>query len=270
MSWIGEARELAGALRVDVKLLIHEEFQRQTLMGIYLNPRLRKLTFHGGTALRIVYGSPRFSLDLDFTGKPSLNLADVPEDITSSIKHLEKLMNFSVRLTAKRILTNRHGFLRFNLDFTIAEWEKAFRVKVELLEKGFTRGVHRELRVEHPIPTVVYVRTKEISDILVDKICAIAGRSYALPRNVYDVDFIVRNGGKLRRDHLEEEFGEWKETKGGLKRAIVLLRRADPRSLLKDINMLLPEGAKFTIEDTNRSIRMTSELLGEAAAVLNG
>ena len=126
------------------------------------------------------------------------------------------------------------------------------------------------MRVEHPVPTIVYVKTKEVSDILVDKVCAIAGRGHALPRNVYDVDFIVRNGGKLNLEHLEEEFGEWKETKGGLRKAIALLREADHRSILKEINMLLPEGAKVNLDDASRSVRTTLGLLEEAVAALHG
>ena len=184
-----------------------------------MSPRLREIALRGGTALGMVYGSPRFSLDLDFK---------------------------------------------------LAELEKEFKVKVELLEKEFTRGIRRDIRVEHPVPTIVYVKTKEMSDILVDKVCAIAGRSYALPRNVYDVDFIVRNGGKLNREHLEEEFGEWRETKGGLKRAVVLLEKADHKSIMKEINMLLPEGAKANLEDTSRSLRTTSGLLEEAVEALHG
>jgi len=219
MLCIREAREPARALRIEARLLLHEEFQRQTLRSTYLSPRLREIVLRGGTALRMIYGSPRFSLDLDFK---------------------------------------------------LAELEKEFKVKVELLEKEFTGGIRKGIRVEHPVPTIVYVETKEISDILVDKVCAIAGKSYALPRNVYDVDFIVRNGGKLNREHLEEEFGEWRETKGGLKRAIALLEKADHKSIMKEINMLLPEGAKVNLEDTSRSVRTTSGLLEEAVEALDG
>jgi predicted nucleotidyltransferase component of viral defense system len=270
MSWIGEAKELARALKIEAELLLHEELQKQTLRAIYLNPRLREVTLHGGTALRMVYGSPRFSLDLDFTGKPSLDLPDLPRELISSIKPFEKLMGFNIGSTAKKILSNKHDFLRFNLIFIVAGMSKRFRIKVELLEKDFTRGVRREFSIKYPTPTVVYVKIKELSDILVDKVCAIAGRSYALPRNIYDVDFIVRKGGKLNPKHMEEEFGEWRETREGLRKAITLLERADRKSILKEINLLLPESARIGLDDVNRSVGTTLEVLKEAMSILHG
>lgn len=269
MPWVGEVREFARALRVEAGLLLHEELQRQTLRAIYLNPKLREITLHGGTALRMVYGSPRFSLDLDFTGKPSLGLSDLPRELVSSIKLFERLMDFNVGFTAKKILSNKHDFLRFNLDFTVAEVRKRFKVKVELLEKDFKRGVRKELNIRYPVPTIIYVKTKELSDILVDKVCAIAGRSRALPRNIYDVDFIVRRGCRLDPERLREEFGEWRETKEGLDKAIITLGKTDDKSIFKEINMLLPEGSKISLEDVNGSIRATLEVLEEAAEILH-
>jgi len=270
MSWVGEAKELARALKIESELLLHEELQKQTLRAIYLNPRLREITLHGGTALRMMYGSPRFSLDLDFTGKTPLNLQDLPRELVSSIKPFEKLMDFNIGFAAKKISSNKHDFLRFNLIFIVAGMNKRFRIKVELLEKDFIRGVRREFSIKYPIPTVIYVKTKKLSDILVDKVCAIAGRSYALPRNIYDVDFIVRKGGKLDPKHMEKEFGEWRETREGLRKAITLLERVDRKSILKEINLLLPESAKIGLDDVNRSVGTTLGVLKEAMSILHG
>lgn len=270
MPWVGEAKELARALKIEFEFLLHEELQKQILRAIYLNPRLREMTLHGGTALRMIRGSPRFSLDLDFTGKLPLSLSQLPEELVSSIKPFEKLMGFDVELAGKKISSNKHYFLRFNLNFIVAGISRRFKIKVELLEKDFARGVRREFSIKHPAPTVIYVKTKELSDILVDKVCAIAGRSYALPRNIYDVDFIVRKGGKLDPKHMREEFGEWRETSEGLKKAVTILERVDRKSILMEMNMLLPEGSKIGLEDVDRSVDTTLRVLREAINILHG
>lgn len=269
MSWISRLKELSKALKVEEELLLHEEFQKQTLRVIYLDRKLREITLHGGTALRLIYGSPRFSLDLDFTGKPLLDLPNLPREVVNSIKSFGRMMGFDVELAGRKISGNKHNFLRFNLNFSIAGIGRKLKVKVELLEKEFTRRMRKELYIEHPIPTVIYVRTKALSDILVDKVCAIAGKSYVLPRNVYDVDFIVRNGGKLEEKRLLEEFGEWKETREGLKKALHFLRRADHKMIVKEINMLLPEGAKISLEDADMSVETTLKVLEEAMEILH-
>ena len=47
--------------------IVREYFQHLFLAELYRLPESDKLLFKGGTALRIVYGSPRFSEDLDFS-----------------------------------------------------------------------------------------------------------------------------------------------------------------------------------------------------------
>ena len=47
--------------------VVREYFQHIFLSELYKFPDSEKLLFKGGTALRIVYGSPRFSEDLDFS-----------------------------------------------------------------------------------------------------------------------------------------------------------------------------------------------------------
>lgn len=47
--------------------VVREYFQHIFLSELYKLPNTEKLMFKGGTALRIIYGSPRFSEDLDFS-----------------------------------------------------------------------------------------------------------------------------------------------------------------------------------------------------------
>src|SRR3989338_8739659 len=47
--------------------VVREYFQHVFLAKLYTLPGADKLQFKGGTALRIIYGSPRFSEDLDFS-----------------------------------------------------------------------------------------------------------------------------------------------------------------------------------------------------------
>src|SRR3989339_2190763 len=47
--------------------IIREYFEHVFLAKLYSLPGAEKLLFKGGTALRVVYGSPRFSEDLDFS-----------------------------------------------------------------------------------------------------------------------------------------------------------------------------------------------------------
>ena len=58
--------------------IVREYFQHVFLGELYKLPEAEKLLFKGGTALRMIYGSPRFSEDLDFS------LFGVPQNQTES------------------------------------------------------------------------------------------------------------------------------------------------------------------------------------------
>ena len=47
--------------------IVREYFQHLFLSQLYRMEKSDNLLFKGGTALRIIYGSPRFSEDLDFS-----------------------------------------------------------------------------------------------------------------------------------------------------------------------------------------------------------
>jgi len=57
--------------------IVREYFQHVFLGELYKLSNAEKLLFKGGTALRIVYGSPRFSEDLDFTRVINSHFSDV-------------------------------------------------------------------------------------------------------------------------------------------------------------------------------------------------
>ena len=46
--------------------IVREYFQHLFLSQLYRMEKADSLLFKGGTALKIIYGSPRFSEDLDF------------------------------------------------------------------------------------------------------------------------------------------------------------------------------------------------------------
>ena len=62
-------KEFTKKFQTIEKNIVREYIQHLFLSSLYKFPKAEKLLFKGGTALRVVYGSPRFSKDLDFTGE---------------------------------------------------------------------------------------------------------------------------------------------------------------------------------------------------------
>src|SRR3989338_464923 len=63
-----QVRELADRYQTPADNIMREYFQHLFLSHLYRQKDADHLLFKGGTALRIVWQSPRFSEDLDFTG----------------------------------------------------------------------------------------------------------------------------------------------------------------------------------------------------------
>ncbi len=61
--------EFIKKLQTIPKNVVREYIQHLFLSCLYKIKGSEKLLFKGGTALRIIFGSPRFSEDLDFTGQ---------------------------------------------------------------------------------------------------------------------------------------------------------------------------------------------------------
>ena len=65
---------------MDAKQVLREELQKTILTALSHEGYFTSLVFQGGTALRLFYGNPRFSEDIDFVIKQG----ETPKDIKKS------------------------------------------------------------------------------------------------------------------------------------------------------------------------------------------
>lgn len=61
------AENQAKNLKIDITHIVREFWETVVLKGLFESTDGKFIIFKGGTALRLVYGSPRFSEDLDFS-----------------------------------------------------------------------------------------------------------------------------------------------------------------------------------------------------------
>jgi len=73
------------------KNIIREYLQHSFLANLYKLKDSEKLLFKGGTALRFVFSSPRFSEDLDFTGQGIFHHREIDELFISAMSEVEKM-----------------------------------------------------------------------------------------------------------------------------------------------------------------------------------
>ena len=79
-------KELAVKFQTSELNIAREYFQNLFLNSLYTQKNSEKLGFKGGTALRIVFNSPRFSEDLDFTADTGIKVFLLKQMLASTIE----------------------------------------------------------------------------------------------------------------------------------------------------------------------------------------
>lgn len=176
-------RELADRYQTTADNVVREYFQHLFLSHLYRQKDSDHLFFKGGTALRVVWQSPRFSEDLDFTGTNT--------DIRAIEAVLEKTLvgvegeGIRVKIDeAKKTSGGYFSILQFEGEGNRGE----IQLEVSLRTAGKAKGETALITSEFLPPfTLIHLEER----ILVhEKVNALLTR--AKPRDFYDLYFILR------------------------------------------------------------------------------
>lgn len=199
--------KLAGKHQTKLDNIIREYIQHLFLFFLYGQKEADCLYFKGGTALKIIYQSPRFSEDLDFSFKNSLNKRKIEALFINTLNNISE-ENIGVDLEEAKFTSGGYlGIISYKLfDFkNRISFEISFRKK-EKLEKEVTTIV------SDYIPPYLIIQLSP-AQIVEEKILAVLERGK--PRDYYDLYFILRNQNLRRyirkvnlrkiKDRLNEE-----------------------------------------------------------------
>jgi predicted nucleotidyltransferase component of viral defense system len=169
--------------------VVREEIQRLTLR--YLSERgfFVHGVFQGGTSIRLVYGGTRFSEDLDFVLRPGKTIADL--NLAAVLEGLPSFMRREVPFAERSSVKEQKAESTF----------ACYRCRVEL--QAPIGGLVINLEVagvpsRSPRPHIlrsdavdVAIVVEDESEILVDKLVALALRPYVKGRDIWDTWFLT-------------------------------------------------------------------------------
>jgi len=224
-----------GVFEKNPKAALVEYLQYELLDSVFQQTESEKLSFIGGTAIRIAYGSSRFSEDLDF------------DNFGLSFDGFKALLD-KVAVTMK--------LKGFDIEFRFVEKE-AYHCYIKFPDLLFKHGIsdQREekilvridaaLKREIAKPTVyvlngfdVYrkILVNSASVILAQKLIAIMERQRAKGRDFYDVSYLL---GKTEPDYgfLKEVYGYSQEEI--IKQLFSKIESLDLDLLAKDVQPFL-------------------------------
>jgi len=221
-----ELIRVARSLGVDPEWYLREYFQRAILHGISSLNFVDYYVLQGGTALRIAYGSPRFSLDLDFT-VINRHISQLGGDVATLVGFLNRFFSIyglDVRKSREKIV-EIEGFYRCLITFdTLELLGRKTRIRLELVIRQYQNVKFRReiVTMNYPVRTAFGIQIKTPEQILVDKLCSLAGgihRGYIRWRDIFDIYWLVsRHNARVDMHYFQQEFGSWVENIEDLKR----------------------------------------------------
>lgn len=180
----GVVKKLAIKLQTTELNIRREYIQHLFLSHLYKETSTDKILFKGGTALRIIYGSPRFSEDLDFSstikGKKQI------ENIVLST--LEAIEREGVETEIKESKETSGGYLSI-IDSNIHG--EIIGIQLEISQRRKLQLGEVVTIANDFIPSYTIVRLSQ-QQLISEKILALRVRKK--PRDYYDLYYILRAG----------------------------------------------------------------------------
>lgn len=177
------AESLSKKLKIDITQIIREFWETIILKGLFDSLEGRTLIFKGGTALRLVYGSPRFSEDLDFS---------LTEDrLKDKFRQLIKKIVSPYPELSITVLEEKHYTYLAEIKVVEGYLPSPFRIKIEI-SKRHERGYKSKLSlISSQVSTIQCLgRVSTIEQLYKDKLSCLSER--AKPKDVFDLWYICQ------------------------------------------------------------------------------
>lgn len=180
-------QSLATKKQINELNVYREYCQHLFLSYFYSKKGSDKFLFKGGTALRIVFQSPRYSVDLDFSAG-LINEKKIEDLLQGVIQDFQNEGLTLVGIPSSEPTSG--GYIAF-LDFTSQLFNPRIQLNIQKKEAG-SLGSSSKLVNNDFIPSYSLVYLKD--DILIaEKIQAFLTRENAKERDFFDLYFILNN-----------------------------------------------------------------------------
>jgi predicted nucleotidyltransferase component of viral defense system len=165
--------------------IAREYCQHLCLRAFYQQNGSEQVMFKGGTALKIIYGSPRFSEDLDFSGF-GVTIQQIENWLLATIGEIE-LHGVGADLQESKPTSG--GYLA-RLNCRLHDYYVQIRVEISLRQPNDVQGQGTIITPAY-LPAYVLTQLPEFR-LVEEKIAALLTRSR--PRDFFDLYFLLRKG----------------------------------------------------------------------------
>jgi len=219
--------------------ILREYLQHLFLSYFYQKEDSSNILFKGGTALKIIYDSPRFSEDLDFSGV-KLSKDKLESMLMETLTEIEQ-EQVSVELNEAKATSGGYlavyygSLLRqdIKIQLEISFRDKDLKAEPDLISQDFI-----------PPYTLLHLSEKLIT---AGKLNALSDRGK--PRDWYDLYFILRSRLEIGEKYLTASQEQLKE------KLLTQLDDLSSSSLQRDLKPLLPVSHHNILKDFNQNLK---------------
>jgi hypothetical protein len=194
---------------------VKEILQEIALFGLWRTGFFEKAAFQGGTSLRILYGMPRFSEDLDFilkNGDPGFDWApylkgmiDCFEKFGLTVEVLDK-SRMDQRIKKALLKSDSTGF-QLNLAFSRGGLKKIQKIKLEIDVDPPDHSRFEYTYLDFPLDFEIC--NQDLSSNFALKLHAILCRPYVKGRDWYDFNWYINKKTQPNLPHLQKALDQW-------------------------------------------------------------
>ncbi len=239
--------------KIDKVSIFREYLQWAFLLNFYRNEGLSKTYFKGGTCLRLIFGSGRFSEDLDFSSDLSAN--EIDTYISSSINELRhEFFGIAFKPVESVFGTSRKIQIQTDLMPFPTSIRLDFSNRHDVLDPEITTP-----KTDYPFSILTPISHLSLKEILSEKVRAIMNRRKG--RDLYDLYYLLARNVKLDTEFIQKKLDFYKE-KYSLNALAEIVSKWSPDELKHDLEPFLPVDVRRIIPDLPG---MTSKLLRSTA-----
>lgn len=224
--------------QIDRYTIIREYTQLLFLRFFYENNLSKtKAFFKGGTAIRFLFNSFRFSEDLDFTCMGSMK--EIEKIVSDIVPRVET--EAGCRILVKDEKTFQEIGVGYRLVLQPNEYIRqplGIRLDFSFREKPLEPEVSSISVYEYPISPFPLVTHLSVREIMAEKVRALLVRG--MPRDVFDIWYLLKKGVKLNWKLLEKKMEYYPKVKYNRNILRDMIQEFNTDDIKKDLNQFLP------------------------------
>ena len=234
----------ANESRIDRITIFREYWQLLILQRLYLTRGSENLFFKGGTAIRFLLGSFRFSEDLDFTSTAKKIFME--KIIKEIFLYFQKNTGTPMQLKSDPVpekFADESTRFRYLLLPPGSKQKVSIRIDISFREKPYNIEQSALIPFDYPISPYPLVTHFKPEEILAEKIRALFTRGK--PRDLFDLWFLLTKNIHFDLKLINEKFKLYPHIQFSYGKLKKIIKDFDINELKKDLNQFLPENYRL-------------------------